>query len=266
MKTYNNTSTNMLDMIFENKNKDYGAYAIRTTYNDALIKSLTIVASALFLLIGSTYAYNKFYGEKPIVKEFVAEQLDFVLPVDMKPIDVPTPKVEPPSGPAQASAAISTNFDDDAVEDPNQPNTLSTVASIGDTTGTQDPNGVGSGEGPVTSTITIVAPPIEPTSIPEVMPEFPGGIQALKDYLENNTHYPQMELEAGIQGKVFVKFVVNTDGSITRAEVLKGVAGGDGLEKEALRVVRAMPRWKPGKQGNNAVPVYFNLPIIFKTN
>ena len=63
-----------------------------------------------------------------------------------------------------------------------------------------------------------------------------------------------------------VKFVVNADGSISTAEILKGVAGGEGLSKEALRVVRAMPKWKPGKQGDNYVPVYFNLPIKFTPN
>ena len=267
MKTYNPNSTNMLDMIFENKNKDYGAYAIRASYNDTLVKALGIVASVLLFIIGTAFAYNKFYGEKPTVKEFLAGQQDCILPIDMTPIETPKPKVEPPSGPTQASTAISTSFSNEAVEDPNQPSTLSTVASTGDTSGTQDPNGVGSGEGPITSTITAAAPPVvEPVSIAEVMPEFPGGNEALMNFLQTNIRYPQVELESGIGGKVFVKFVVNSDGSISTAEILRGVSGGEGLSKEALRVVKLMPKWKPGKQGDNYVPVYFNLPINFKPN
>lgn len=265
MKTYNSNPKNMLDMIFENKNKNYGAYAIRNAYNDTVIKALTIVASSLLLLVGSSLAYNNYFKEKPIEKVTFAEQIETVLPIDVTPIEQPEQKIEQSaSGPA--STAISTVFTNEPIEPLNPNTSLSLVTSTGDSSNVVDPNAIGPG----TSTITVVATPsvavVEPRSVVEIMPEFPGGVPALMTYLQNNIKYPQMELEAGIGGKVFVKFVVNADGSISTAEILKGVNGGDGLSKEALRVVRAMPKWKPGKQGDNYVPVYFNLPIKFTPN
>lgn len=266
MKTYNTSTKNMLDMIFENKNKNYGAYAIRNAYNDTVVKSLTIVASSLLLLVGSSLAYNNYFKEKPIEKATFADQIETIVPIDVTPIEQKVEqRIEQPASGA-TSTAISTTFRDDAVE-PIDPNTsLSLVTSTTDSTGIVDPNGVGPG----TSTITVVSTPsvaaTQIYNVVEVMPEFPGGVPALMDYLQNNIKYPQMELEAGIGGKVFVKFVVNADGSISTAEILKGVNGGDGLSKEALRVVKAMPKWKPGKQGDNYVPVYFNLPIKFTPN
>lgn len=266
MKTYNTSTKNMLDMIFENKNKNYGAYAIRNAYNDTVVKSLTIVASSLLLLVGSSLAYNNYFKEKPIEKATFAEQIETIVPIDVTPIEQKVEqRIEQPASGA-ASTAISTNFSNTAVE-PTNPNTsLSLVTSTGDTTSTSEPGLIGSG----TNTVVVVATPTvdltTPVSVAEVMPEFPGGVPALMDYLQNNIKYPQMELEAGIGGKVFVKFVVNADGSISTAEILKGVNGGDGLSKEALRVVKAMPKWKPGKQGDNYVPVYFNLPIKFTPN
>ncbi len=98
-------------------------------------------------------------------------------------------------------------------------------------------------------------------TIVEESPEFPGGVQKLYEFIGNNIKYPQMARENGIQGKVFVKFVVWKDGSIRDVQVARGIGGG--CDEEAVRVVKAMPSWKPGKQRNQAVPVYFNLPISF---
>lgn len=98
-------------------------------------------------------------------------------------------------------------------------------------------------------------------TIVEEQPEFPGGTAKLYEFIGNNIKYPQMARENGIQGKVFVKFVVWKDGSIRDVQVIRGIGGG--CDEEAVRVVKAMPSWKPGKQRNQAVPVYFNLPIAF---
>ena len=101
-------------------------------------------------------------------------------------------------------------------------------------------------------------------TIVEDQPTFPGGDAALMQYLTNNLRYPTMAREAGIQGTVFVTFVVERDGSITDVRVLRGVGGG--LDEEAVRVVRNMPRWTPGRQRGQAVRVQFNLPIRFVLN
>ena len=95
----------------------------------------------------------------------------------------------------------------------------------------------------------------------ESMPKFPGGENALNRYLAENIKYPQMAKESGIQGRVFVTFVVERDGSVTDVKVLRGIGGG--CDEEAIRVVKGMPRWSAGKQRGKPVRVQFNLPIKF---
>ena len=96
----------------------------------------------------------------------------------------------------------------------------------------------------------------------EVMPEFPGGEQAMINFVATNVTYPKEAMEKEISGRVLVGFIVEKDGSITETEVVKGIGGG--CDEEAVRVVKAMPKWKPGKQKGKPVRVHFMLPIIFK--
>ena len=98
-------------------------------------------------------------------------------------------------------------------------------------------------------------------TVVESMPVFRGGMQELYVYLGNNIKYPVMAKESGIQGKVYVTFVVERDGSITSVKVLRGIGGG--CDEEAIRVVKAMPRWTPGKQRGKPVRVQYNLPVRF---
>lgn len=99
-------------------------------------------------------------------------------------------------------------------------------------------------------------------TIVEEMPEFPGGMNKLADYLAKNIKYPQMARESGIQGRVFITFVVEKDGSVTNVQVLRSLGGG--CDEEAMRVVKSMPKWKPGKQRGKPVRVSYNLPVNFK--
>ena len=97
----------------------------------------------------------------------------------------------------------------------------------------------------------------------ESMPEFPGGQQALFKYLSDNIKYPVIAQENGIQGRVICQFTVNKDGSIVDIEVVR--SGGDpSLDKEAVRVIKTMPKWKPGKQRGKQVRVKFTVPVSFK--
>jgi periplasmic protein TonB len=97
--------------------------------------------------------------------------------------------------------------------------------------------------------------------IVEEMPEFPGGQEALQKYLASSVRYPVIAQENGIQGRVYVQFVIDQTGQVTNALVLRGV--DPSLDREALRVVQAMPKWKPGKQRNRAVRVSYTVPINF---
>jgi TonB family protein len=95
----------------------------------------------------------------------------------------------------------------------------------------------------------------------EQMPEFPGGEEALYKFLAENITYPQAAKESGIQGRVFVTFVVERDGSVIDIRVLRGIGGG--CDEEAIRIVKAMPKWIPGKQRGKPVRVQYNLPVKF---
>jgi protein TonB len=97
--------------------------------------------------------------------------------------------------------------------------------------------------------------------IVEEMPEFPGGHEKLMSYLKENTKYPEEAKDLGIQGKVYVRFTVNKDGSISDVKVVRGVH--QLLDQEAIRVVKSMPKWKPGRQNGQTVRVQMHLPIKF---
>ncbi len=119
----------------------------------------------------------------------------------------------------------------------------------------------------------VIAPPVEVVEeeeeeetvfmVVETMPEFPGGQKALFEFLSKNVKYPVIAQENGIQGRVICQFVVNRDGSIVDVEVVR--SGGDAsLDKEAVRVIKSMPKWKPGKQRGKAVRVKYTVPVNFR--
>ena len=119
----------------------------------------------------------------------------------------------------------------------------------------------------------VIAPPVEAPEeeeeeevifvVVETMPEFPGGQQALFKYLSENVKYPVIAQENGIQGRVICQFVVNKDGAIVDVEVVR--SGGDpSLDKEAIRVIKSMPKWNPGKQRGKAVRVKYTVPVNFR--
>lgn len=99
-------------------------------------------------------------------------------------------------------------------------------------------------------------------TVVEQMPMYPGGEGALLGYLRDNIHYPTVAAENGVQGRVVVGFVVERDGSITDVKILRGV--DPSLDREAMRVVKSMPRWNPGKQNGSAVRVKYQVPVSFR--
>ncbi|MCQ2301962.1 MAG: energy transducer TonB [Bacteroidales bacterium] len=98
--------------------------------------------------------------------------------------------------------------------------------------------------------------------IVEEMPEYPGGEKKLLEYVGKSVKYPQIARESGIQGRVFVNFVIEPDGSVSNVKVLRGIGGG--CDEEAMRVIKSMAKWKPGKQRGKAVRVSYTLPVNFK--
>lgn len=132
--------------------------------------------------------------------------------------------------------------------------------TISTTTQEGDPNAKEIVEEPVAEAPVVEEPKV--FTFVEQMPEFPGGDAELIKFLQKNIVYPQMERDNDIQGKVLIRFVVGEDGSVSDVSVVRGVSSG--LDKEAQRVVKMLPKFKPGKQQGKAVKVYYNLPVVFK--
>jgi TonB family protein len=96
----------------------------------------------------------------------------------------------------------------------------------------------------------------------ERKPEFPGGEKALMEYLGNNIKYPRLAVEAGVEGRVYLSFVVDKAGNVENIKILRGI--GYGCDEESLRVIKGMPKWTPGVQNDKAVKVQYTLPVVFK--
>ena len=97
--------------------------------------------------------------------------------------------------------------------------------------------------------------------VADVMPQFPGGESGLFEYLKKNVHYPASAKAKNIQGRVYVQFIIERDGSVSRAKITRGI--GSGCEEESLRVIKQMPKWTPGKMHNAPVQVQYTLPVKF---
>ncbi len=253
------------EMVFLGRDKSYGAYQLRNKYNKTVVIAL-ISTSVLFVLLGAA----------PLIANLISGMAaeEKVVPIDVTPtLETPPPIDEtepPPPPPPPPPPAIETVkfippiIKDDAVEDePPPPQEKLEETQAGETTqaGTGDddiivPEETGNGT-------VVEEKPTEIFSYVEEMPEFPGGDAALLKYLATNIQYPQMEKEAQIQGTSMIQFVVETDGSISNPKVLKGVQGGENCDKEAVRVIKALPRWKPGKSNGKPARVYYTVPVRF---
>lgn len=244
------------DVVFATHNKLYGAFQLRRTYNNRLGAALLIAVGVYTLAIGAPYVISKLGGEKveEVKKKVVDVNLDLFQDQPEEP--PPPPEVIPPPEPQiQTVQFVAVEAADEPVEEP--PPTQQDLTETTASTTTQEGENVDAPPPP---------PPVEEETFDlaavQEQPEFPGGEAARQAWFGKNLHYPDMESEAGIQGKVYVSFVVTKDGSVEEVKVLRGVSPG--LDKEALRVVNAMPKWNPGKMGGKPVKVRFNLPVIFK--
>ena len=249
------------ELVFEGRNKAYGAFDLRKNHNRSVAFAL-LITGASFLLIVSL----------PAIIDWIKNATEEVaVPVDITQVDLlappPLDETEPPPPPPPPPPVMETvKFtppvvtDEEVQEDPPPVQTeetpqISTVTQEG--TGEEEiiiPENTGNGA------VAVVEAPL---TIVEQMPAFPGGELEMMKYIQKNVQYPQVEKEAGISGTCYVTFVVEKDGSITDVKVLRGVSGGTGCDKEAMRVVKSMPAWKAGKQNGREVRVQFNLPIKF---
>lgn len=260
------------ELVFEHRNKDYGAYVIRKTYSDTMVKACFITFSAVALLLGSAIVANNLNSTPPLVE--IPKTIDDVIwdTIDLditkeKKMEEPALQREQPQTPASAApnTALPTQVTDNTVvthsvdvEDPHNgqgdPNALGTS-----TTATATTNNTLTSMAP--ATITVVSEPQE-VIWSEVMPEYEGGLNGLIRFLSANIIYPEQAKAMGKEGTVYISFVVDESGYVTGAKVVRGI--GFGCDEEALRVVSKMPKWKSaGMNAGKPVRVRFNLPVKF---
>lgn len=256
-------SSSLDEVVFANRNKAYGAYAIRKQYDTNMVKSVSVVAAGFILLLLTGFI------SKPLPASKTDGNSDLVKPIEVELITFSLPPSAPPALP-QAPAALSHENQNYRVQADRQvaaevipvtnPATPATGSTQGSGTGTQ--GGVIGGVHVEGILNTETTPNKEPIFFTEVMPLFNNGEGDIVSYLAKEIDYPQRAVTAAVSGKVVVRFDVAADGSVTNIIVEKGI--GFGCDEEAVRVVSAMPRWKPGMQNGKAVPVRMRLPIKFE--
>ena len=269
-------SNDWVDLIFEGKNQAYGAYKLRKGTSRRNIISIIIVV-VVALLAFSVIAIKKIVDAN--TEKVASTQVTELSNLEQKQkkaevkkqikVQEPEKVVERVKSSVKFTAPVIKKDSEVKPEDEikTQDQLMQNKAAIGsfDVKGNDDANGE------VLKAKEVIAQPEPPKveenkvfDMVEEMPSFPGGPAALMQFLLSNTHYPAVAQENGVQGRVTVSFVVEKDGSITDVQVAR--SADPSLDKEAIRVVKSMPRWTPGRQNGSTVRVKFNVPVTFRLN
>ena len=244
------------ELVFEHRNKNYGAYLIRLLYPDRLTRSFIFAAIGFIIAISSPviieWIGNKTKEEIKATKEVVVN-LTEPPPLDETP---PPPPPPPPQKVQETVKFTPPKVVDKPVEE-EQPPPQEKLSETTVSTETHE------GEKQIDLPPEPVVDPDEGKifTIVEEMPSFPGGDAKLIEFIQKNTKYPPVARENGVSGRVFITFIVGKDGKVTDAKVVRGI--GAGCDEEALRVIRSMPTWSIGKQNGRPVQVQFTLPVNF---
>ncbi len=255
-----------LDILFENRNKSYGAYPLRKYYSQRLYISMGVTLSVVIM---GTFL-SLYFHSNPIIKQFNAFPDTHFDPVDLTPPQKPITPAFKRSIPRPPVAVIAET--PPLIVHENKPiPPIATVedlkeAAIGLKTlpGGSDNQELPNSENSGVSDTRAGAPvetKREVLDIADVMPEFPGGIEALKRYLIRNLRMPESSMEPGTAVHVIARFVVGEDGKVQDIEIIKEADAVFNIEVK--RVISKMPDWKPGSQNHRNVAVYFNLPVNF---
>lgn len=259
-----------LDILFEHRNKEYGAYDLRKKYNKRLLLAMAmglLVISIPTVFIGLE-KYDKLVEEKPQFKTelFISHTIN---------LDAPLPKPKKQNLPLPAlkktKPAISNNngqikiVKEDFIAkivEVKSPAFSHTTGVTGSSIDVPDENrGGGESTSEIIKEIPVALVDINtPLPVAEQMPAYPGGLKALRKFLENNLESPR-PLDEGEKINVQVKFIVGYDGNLKSFELVKD--GGAVFNKEVMRVLKLMPKWIPGKNAGKNVSVYFSLPVSF---
>ena len=278
MDTNKILQADVLDIIFDNRNKAYGAYELRKNYHKRLKRSMMIAATLLLVTVSAPIIASMF--DKPIVVNLPNEKPQIISNIEVLIPKEPEPKV-PEAKPVEPSTPVTTVIntiptikDAKDVEDIDLPPTKEELKEV--VSGIVNKEGDGDAkiiDAPIVDNAGGGTAIIPQESIPNEneifgdmdvsqMPEFPGGEEELLRYLAQNIQYPKRAVDGNTEGRVLLGFVVNKEGEIDDVIVIRSV--GDGCDEEAVRVIHKMPKWEPGKNNGRLVNVFYNLPITFQ--
>ena len=258
------------ELIFQSRLRDYGAFDLRQNYQRTLTWALGsgIGLFVVGLLLPILYAQFRSDADHTHQQTMVETTLIKLPETPAKPPIRLPPTQQMPSVKTIRSVPPVVVPEADVVEDVLPPTVNEMKDAVSGPTTTDGDGDISVIAPPERSAPTVAEKAIEVTPKTddvfirvEQQPEYPGGTAALRQFLVNNLTYPRAASSAGVSGRVYVSFVVNTDGSLADVQVLKGI--GFGCDEEAVRVIHKMPKWRPGKQSGRAVRVKFNLPISF---
>lgn len=268
-------SSDWVDLVFEGRNKAYGAYRLRKSTTKRNI--LAMVAVVLLLIVAFIILTVKNFVDEQRAKVAmtqVTELTNYKQPEKKAEVKQKKVEVEPERVVERVKSSIKFTAPvikkDEEVKPDEELKTQDELMSTKTAIGTFDVKGNDDANGEVLKAKEVIAEPEPPKheeenkvfDIVEQQPMFPGGQTALMKYLSEHTKYPVVAQENGVQGRVTVQFVVEKDGSISDVHVLRGV--DPSLDKEAVRVVKSMPRWTPGKQNGINVRVNYRVPVLFR--
>ena len=249
------------DLVFDKRNKEYGAYTLRKAYGGRVVVAF-IIALLTLALVMAFPAIRKFFTEEervvPATK--TVKYTDLVAPPPIDKDKLPPPKIDIPP-PTKTIKFVPPKVTHEEVVEEVTP-TIDELKEIQPSTETNDGPVEVDFDEPVGEAIE--EPGEDPNKIYTVVEqqaEFPGGMQAMMKFISQNMKYPSQARRMGTEGSVFVEFVIDQQGQISGAKVIKGI--GTGCDEEAVRVVNKMPAWKPGKQNGRAVKSRFVLPVKF---
>ncbi|MFB0948147.1 MAG: TonB family protein [Spirosomataceae bacterium] len=263
------------DMVFEERNKTYGAFFLRSNYSKYLTKALVIGTLIFTSLIGAAFAYSN--ASKGDDSELRAIEIDLA---DLEEIEEPEDELElpppppPPEPPPPEIAQVKflppePKADEEVIIEEPPPKVEEVEKAVISSKTVEGEDAISNFAPPPPPPPAITKPAglgkareEEIFTTVEQQPEFPGGIAQMYRYIGENMKYPSAAQRANVSGKVFVKFVVEKDGSIGDISILKGI--GFGCDEEASRVIKSMPKWSPGRQNGRNVRVYFTMPISFR--
>jgi periplasmic protein TonB len=259
------------DLVFENRNTDYGAYTVRKSYNGNLTSGFLLSISfggLLFIVptIMSAFDDNIMDGDvdNVIACTFSVDTLEFIQPPVIAPPPPPPGAAHPPVTPPVEVPVV--NVPPVATTDAPEDATITANADIPVSLPTV-PEGVPGGVEGSTGTGPSDVIPSEHTDpnrewlVPQVAASYTGGMEAMYAFIRSKIKYPASARRMGIEGSVYVSFVIGRDGKVTKVEVIKGVHPD--CDKEAARVIALLPGWNPGRQNDVPVMVRMTLPIKF---